>query len=247
MKFSSSAAWAETTAMARRNPGLIATVAGVFIFLPYMILAYLLPPPDTSDPSRVLEVIGTYFTSNLHWFLLQGVVAMVGTIAILLLVFSRDISVGGAIGATIPILPFYFLASLVGGLIVGLGFLLLIVPGLYLWGRLAPLGPVVVAENRRNPIDAVTRTFALTRNKGWAIFFYILLVAVAAAILFAVVGALVGMILVLILGQNLGGLLATIVGAAFDAALAVLLTLVGAGIYRQLGGDRATEAASTFE
>lgn len=247
MKFSSSAAWAETTAMARRNPGLIATVAGVFIFLPYLLLAYLLPPPEPGDPSLILAAMRDYFAANFHWYLLQGVVAMIGAVAILLLIFSRDISVGGAIGAALWLLPFYFLASFLSGAMVVLGLLLLIVPGLYLWGRLAPLGPVIVVENRRNPIDAIARTFALTKDNGWAIFFYVLLVAIAAAILFAVVGGLIGMILVLILGDDVGGLLAMIVGAAFDAALAVVMVLIAAGIYRQLGGDRATEAASAFE
>jgi hypothetical protein len=218
----------------------------VFIFLPNMLVAYLLPPPETQDIGRLVDLLGEYFRSNVHWFILQGLLAMIGTIAILLLLFSRDISVGGAIAAALPILPFYFLASLIGGFIMGIGLVLLIVPGLYLWGRLTPLGPVVVAENRRNPIDAIRRTFEVTKGNGWAIFFYALVVIVAAAIVLGVAGGLVGMILILALGQDLGGLLATIVGAALDAALAVLVTLLGAGVYRYLTG-RAGDAASAFE
>src|SRR4051794_12206028 len=112
MKLSYSAVWDDTAAMLRAHGSLVAALAGGFLFLPGLLLAVLLPHPTTADPSRALEVLRDYYTGNAPWLLLGSLVSMVGTIAILkLLLGPRGTSVGGAIVAALPILPFYFLAA----------------------------------------------------------------------------------------------------------------------------------------
>jgi len=238
MKFSYTAVWDDTTAMLRAHGSLIAALAGVFLFLPGLLLAVLLPHPTTTDASRAFEVLRDYYVANALWLFLGGLVSMAGTIAILkLLLGPRGTSVGGAIAAAVPILPFYFLAAFLANLALLVGFLLLIVPGLYLFGRLAPLGAVVVAENRRNPIDAIARCFALTKGRGWAVLGFVLLVAVAGIVTTMVADGLLGVLLILLAGKSLGAFLSSIVNAATGAAFSALFAVLFAALYRRLAEE----------
>jgi hypothetical protein len=245
MNFSYSAVWEDMLGLLKANSTIIIALAGVFMLLPALLVAYLLPMPETADISRMWMLMGEYFSANWHWLLLESLVSMIGGIAILLLVLDRGgTTVGGAIAAAVALLPFYFIAALLAGFIIGFGFVLLILPGLYLFGRLAPLGPVVVAERRRNPIDALQRTFAITKGNGWAVLGLVLLIGIAAVIAMFVVNMILGLIFILVAGQELGRLLTMIVEAATGAALGTLLILLYAAIYRALSGRGAAAAAS---
>ncbi|HEX8449202.1 MAG TPA: hypothetical protein VF652_06385 [Allosphingosinicella sp.] len=244
MKLSYSAVWADVTALLRSHASLIATVAGVFIFLPGLLAAYFLPQPEARDLSEMGRLWTEYASANWHWLLLSRLVSMVGEIAILLLLFSRGISVGGAIAAAFALLLSYFAASVIGNLAIGLGFLLLIAPGLYLLGRLGPLGSVLVAETHRNPIEALRRCWALTAGHGWAILGLVLIVAVAAAIVVGVATTLLGIVFILAAGQEIGQLLVLIVRTAGNAAMMTLLLVLSAAIYRRLSaGNTGAPAA----
>ncbi|HYE28378.1 MAG TPA: hypothetical protein VEA61_09115 [Allosphingosinicella sp.] len=245
MKFSYSAVWADVMGLLRAHASLIATVAGVFIFLPGLLVAHFLPQPQTEDMARIGELWIEYLDANWPWMLLNSLANMVGAIAILRLIFVRGITVGGAIaGAASLLLIAYFLTSLLSSLAIALGFVLLIVPGLYLIGRLGPATVVVVAEERLNPIDAIARCFALTKGHGWAVLGLILIVAVAAAIVIAVATTLLGILFVLVAGQELGATLVLIVKTAGNAALVTLILLLNAAIYRQLSGRESAASAA---
>lgn len=246
MKLSYSAVWADVTALLRSHASLIATVAGVFIFLPALLIAYFLPQPEgATSVDRLVQLWGEYMSANWHWLLINRIAVMIGSISILLLLFARGVTVGAAIAAALALLPAYFIASFLGSAAIGLGFMLLIVPGLYLIGRLGPLNAVVVAETHRNPIAALRRCWALTAGQGWAILGLILIVALAATIVVAVASSLLGIVFVLIAGQETGRLLTLIVATAGNAAMVTLLLVLSAAIYRQLseGGTAAAPAA----
>ncbi|MEA3054374.1 MAG: hypothetical protein QOG72_3277 [Sphingomonadales bacterium] len=234
MRFSYSAVWADVMELLRSHFSLVATVAGVFIFLPNLLLGYFVPQPEPAQIGEIGRVMAEYLSLNWHWLLLDNLVNMVGAIAILLLIFSRGITVGGAIAAALAILPFYFATSILSGLLIGIGFVFLIVPGLYLLGRLSPIGALLVAENRRNPLDAIARCFELTKGRGWAVLGLLCLVAVAGAIVVGVAVALLALLFVLALGQDLAALPVLIVKSAGNAALVTLILLLNAAIYRQL-------------
>ena len=245
MKFSYSAVWDDTLALLRGNARLLAAVAGVFLFLPGVLVAVLYPEPQTADVSRILRELLDHYAAIWHWLLLKGLVGMIGTAAMLRLVLAPGTSVAGALMFGVVLVPFYFLLSLISGLIIGLGLLLLIVPGLYLVGRLIPAAPLMVAENRRNPIAAVSRSFEITTGHGWAIFGLVFIVAIVAIIAFGIAGALIGIVLVLAAGQELGTLLATILGSALDACVQTLFLVLYAAIYRAL--TRSDSVAAAFE
>jgi len=245
MNFSYGAVWADTLAMLRSNARLLAAVAGVFLFLPAVLVAVLFPEPQTPDPAQFFRVLMEHYSAIWHWLLLQGLIAMIGGAAMLRLVLKPGTSVGGALTFGVIFLPFYFLASLVSGLIIGVGFLLLIVPGFYLLGRLIPAIPLMVAEDRRNPAEAISRSFEITKGHGWAVFGLLFIVAIVAMIAAGVAIALVGIVLILAAGQELGTLLATILSSALDAGVQTLLLVLYAAIYRGL--TRSDSIAATFE
>ncbi|HEX8239895.1 MAG TPA: hypothetical protein VF574_09175 [Allosphingosinicella sp.] len=247
MTFSYSAVWAEAVALLRRHASLIATVAGVFIFLPGLLAAYFLPQPEPAELAKLGELWIEYASANWPWLLLNVAASMIGAIAILLLLFARDISVGGAIAAALALLPGYFVAILLSNFVIVLGFLLLIVPGAYALGRLGPLNAVLVAEGHRSPVAAIRRCLEVTRGHGWAIAGLLILVALAASIVVAVASNLLGILFVLAAGRDLGQLLVLIVRAAGSAAMAVLLIVLNAAIYRRLGEGRSAAAASAAD
>jgi hypothetical protein len=236
MTFSYSAAWDDTVRMLRAHGSLIGGIAGVFVFLPAVLMSYLLPLPE-QQTARMLEQTTAYFTANLHWFILSQLIEMTGLIAILLLVFrpSQD-TVGGAIGRAFRVLPLYFLAVFLSRVVIGAGLFFLMIPGLYLFGRLALVPIVVVAEEKRNPIDAMQRSFALTRGRGWAILGLFLVVVIAGFVCVLAVTAVVG--LVLLLFGEVGKLLQLILNSALTSVLRIVLLLLGAAVYRQIAPDR---------
>lgn len=243
MKFSYSEVWTDVVALARTHGTLIGAVAGVFIFLPALLIGYLLPTPEAAGFNQMLQRLQEYAGANWHWLLLQSLVAMVGTIAIFRLIFARaGITVGAAIAAAVALLPTYFAASVLSGLAIGIGSLLLIVPGLYLIGRLSPLGAVIVAEEQRNPITALSRTWDLTKGRGWAVLGLVLVVLLAALVVVGVLNALLGVIVILIAGRELGTLLMLIVSTATSTGMTVLSILLYAAIYRRLSPAQSAAA-----
>jgi hypothetical protein len=244
MKFSYTAAWQEALAILRAHGSTIAAVAGVFLFLPALLIGHLLPRPEAQDMGRLIELMREYGARNWPWLLLEGLVNMVGILAILRLAFPRgNPTVGGVIAAAASLVPFYFLANLLSSLMIGIGLVLLIVPGLYLIGRLAPVGPIIVAEERRNPIDAIRRSFALTRGNGFAIAGLVIVVVIAAAIAMGAANAILGIVFMLVAGEDLGRFLVLVLSSATGAVFAALLTLLYAGIYRRLTAAESAAAA----
>lgn len=245
MKFSYSAVWNDTMQLTRQHLPLLVAIAGVFIFLPSLVVAVFMPPPQpqSGDPGRVFQIMMDYYRAAAPWLLLGGVIAMVGTAAMLRLVFARDSTVGAALAFGLMLLPFYFLLQLLVGLIVGVGFILLIVPGLYLIGRIAPAPALMVAEKRRNPLDAISRSFAITKGHGWAVFGLVFIVGVVGGITVSVADTLFGIIFILAAGRDLGTLLTAIVSCALSAAFATLIVMLYAAIYRALSAPDSVAAA----
>lgn len=237
MTFSYNAVWEDTGRLLRTHGALLAAIAGVFVFLPTLLVGHLFPPPEAPqgmDLNEYFRIFALYFKKNLIWFVLQSFVVMIGTAAMLRLVLAPRVTVAGAIGYGLVLLPAYSILALMTNIIVFVGLLLFIVPGLYLWGRVLPAGPAMVAEDRRNPVDALKRGFAISAGKGWAIVGLVLLVMIPGGILGWVIQLLTGIVLILAAGQELGMLLTAIVYCALSAALSTVLTMLSAAIYRAL-------------
>jgi hypothetical protein len=244
MKFSYSEVWNDTVALLRANGAIVVALAGVFLFLPNLAMSHFLPPPTTERPDEVLQLWIEYLNANWHWLLLGRLVTMAGTIALLLLFLDpRGRSVGALIVAAIMILPFFFITGVLMQIMIVVGLILLIVPGLYLIGRLLLVAPALVAENIRNPIAAISRSFDLTRGNGWAVLGLFLLVAVAGLVIVAVIGLLLGILFIAVAGHDFGVLLTQIVQAIGQAAFGAVVTALVAALYRQLASGAKASAS----
>lgn len=235
--FSYSRVWDDTLRMLRANAGLLSAIAGVFLFLPAVLVAHFVAPPEGgTTPAEMIELMISWWQSNAHWMLLSALVNMVGLIAIYLLLLGEPrMTVGGAVAAALPILPFYIVLTLVLNLSLAAAFLLFVIPFIYLLGRLSLASPVLVAEMRRSPFSALERSWALSRGLGWQIALLVVLVYITALVINVAVSSALGVVIVLLLGsEGVGGLLLAIVGAILSAATTLVATVLLAAIYRAL-------------
>lgn len=246
MRISYSGIWEDTMRLIRVHAHLAGALAGVFLFLPALLIGHFAPMPEVTDPNQVVRVVTEHFRANVHWVILSAILSAAGTLSILFLIFRAGAtSVGAAIAAAFGLLLPYFLAVVLTGIPIAIGFLLFVVPGLYLMARFLPIGPVMVAENERNPLGGIRRTWALTKGHGWAILGLFLLIFVAGLVLMSVVGGIIGLVLHLALPEGLAKFMAMIVSTATSTALQVVMIFVYAAIYRALTSRR--EAAGSVQ
>ncbi|QJR37703.1 hypothetical protein [Gemmatimonas groenlandica] len=82
--------------------------------------------------------------------------------------------VGRTVAAVLPLVPMLIMGALLTMLMVVPGLILLIVPGVYLAIRLFALSQIIVLE-KMGPVDAVTRSFELTKGRAGPVFLTLLL------------------------------------------------------------------------
>lgn len=244
MAFSYSAVWDSTLGLLRSNGSLLLAIAGVFLFLPGLLTAYFIPPPEQAENfGEMMVQLSGYVRETWHWALLANIANMVGALSIyLLLLRPEGRTVGGIIAGSLTYLPSYFLLSILVAIVVGLGLVLLIAPGIYLVGRLAVAGAVMVAEHRLNPLAAFGGSFERTRGRGWAVAGLIVLVAIGGTILILAVETVLGSVFLLLGGrEGLGKLLVAILESGLNAAFSVVLFALLAATYRELVGEDPTK------
>lgn len=148
----------------RRHFGALATVALVCTGTPLLLRLFL-------------EASGGLFTS-LTLFLLYivglVVLSLVATGATVFIVaesyLGRPISAREALARATPYLGRILVCSLLMSLAVGVGFLLLVVPGVILAVGLVLAVPAVVLEPSTSATGALARSWDLTRGSRWRIF-----------------------------------------------------------------------------
>src|SRR4029079_5628063 len=99
----------------------------------------------------------------------------------------RDSSIGDLVRGVEPVLGPLVLVSLIFGVSVAIGFVLLIIPGLILMTIWAVVAPVTVLE-RPGVLAAFGRSQDLVRGNGWNVFGVIVLVYIAVVIASLLVG-----------------------------------------------------------
>lgn len=148
----------------RRHFAALATVALICTGVPLVLRLFL-------------EAAGGIF-SNLTLGLLYGisllVLNLVATGATVFIVsesyLGRPISAREALDRATPYIGRILVCSLLLALVVGLGFLLLIIPGIMLAVGLALAIPAVILEPRSSASAALSRSWELTRGARWRIF-----------------------------------------------------------------------------
>jgi hypothetical protein len=101
----------------------------------------------------------------------------------------RDSTVGDLIDATWPVVLPLIGVGILAGIAIGIGFLLLIIPGLILLTIWAVIAPVIVVEHS-GVMDSFGRSRELVRGNGWPVFGVIFVVFLISGIVAAILGAI---------------------------------------------------------
>ena len=113
--------------------------------------------------------------------------------------------------------------GIVAGIAIGIGFVLLIVPGLFLMTIWALAAPVVVIE-RKGVMDALDRSRKLVRGHGWQVFAVIVVLLLINIVLGGVVQAILTSLSDDVLGFALSSLLTSVLIGPLSALAAAVLT-----------------------
>lgn len=153
----------------------------------------------------------------------------------------RDMGAGELLNSAGPFVLPLIGAGILSGLAIGIGFLLLVVPGLILLTIWSVIAPVIVIE-RSGVIAAFGRSRELVRGNGWNVFGVIVcvfLIAFAAGIVLGLIGAA-------IVNGAAGRIIFNIIASTLTAPLSALAAAV---IYYRLiaieGGAPAQPAPGT--
>lgn len=239
-KFDMSAAWEDCLQLMRAHSALTLAIAAVFLFLPTLAFAWFGPipaePPKGADLEQIMTLVRENFRQELPGRVVAALVGLVGSVAILRLWLARgSTSVGEALTLALTLFPTMLAAQLLASIALFGGLVLLILPGLYLAGRLALVSPVIADRGTRNPFEALRTSWDLTRNNGWAIFFFILLVTIVIAIAGVIVGSIV--MAVVGNGEGVARIVNGFVEAGFSAIASFASLAIAAAAYRQLAAS----------
>lgn len=222
----------------RAHKEAILAIWGALLFMPGWAVKYLAGDIDFSTAKSMVDfatVVSLYFSQ--HWYILLpgNLVTTFGALAIYALLVRHDLpTIGAVMRFAIYAFPLYFAVQLTRNLSIMLGFYLLLIPGLYLMGRLAPLSPLYASGQRTGYVNLFKKCWALSRGAGWSIFFFLLIIMVISFIILLVAQLILGIAVQLLSGGTGLPLLAAALAAAVDALLYLALMLAITAIFRQL-------------
>jgi hypothetical protein len=134
---------------------------------------------------------------------------------------GTQLSAARTIRAVLPDLVPVAVASLVAGIAIWIGLLIVVVPGLYLLTIWAVVMPVIVIE-RSGPFAAFGRSHQLVRGHGWQVFGTLVLLF----LILIVLGLALGNFFVALPDAVRGGLGNIILGTLVAPYIAVAVTLM---------------------
>ncbi len=186
-----------------------------FLVAPFTLLVSVAtglfgPPPPAGLDSMT--------TAQLTWhILLPGLVGAVAQLAVSALLLAPGATPREALSRAVALWPSFILSNMLISLPVALGFLLLILPGIWLFARLAFLPGAILAARGGSPVDAVRASWEMSADDGLQLALFILIG------LFAVIG--IGLI-----GESLGAAIDSVLRLAGLPSLGRFLHLLVPGI-----------------
>jgi hypothetical protein len=201
----------EVFAIYRENAGTLIPIA-FWLFLAVAIVQGI------ADGSLLLVLIGAILSLVASVIYEGMVVSLVRDVQD----GRRDLSAGELYRSATPVLGTLLGASILFGIAVGIGFVLLIIPGLILLTIWSVIAPAIVIE-KRGAIEAFGRSRELVKGYGWPVFGVVICAAlitfVVSIILLSIAAAIAdGPILRIVLG-----VLASTVTAPVTALVAGVL------------------------
>lgn len=219
----------------RRYPAQVFGVAAVFAILTGMV-SYLThqPPPEQLPPdasreevrqffSELISQVGLSLTASVFQALASAILAGILTTIVGRAVLGRPVGLGEAVAEVGPRLPALIVLSLLTSLIVAVGFLLCVAPGIWLM-VLFSLSTSALVMERLSIGRALGRSKDLISGHWWRTF-GILLVTLLMAFLVALVFVIPGEISQNPVYTALGASITMLVVAPFALVVVVLLYL----------------------
>jgi hypothetical protein len=202
--------------------------------------------PTTETTTIAGQTISTTATRSFGTFVLASLIA--AAIAVIISAALQAALVRGAalatVGDPVDVEASYqygfrrfgsvFWISLLVGLIVAVGFLLLIIPGVIFLTMLAVAIPALIVENQRGT-EALGRSWNLVKGHFWHVLGTIVVAAIITGVISAIFGAIGGSNWFL---QWIFGSIGTIVTAPYSALIAILLYVDLRARTEGLTGDR---------
>ena len=214
-------------AVYRDQFGLLAPAA-LIVFLPLAILNGLI----LSGRSGVLGALLIAAVGVVGNFWYQGMVVEATRD---IMDGRRDHTIGSLFASVTPVLGALIAAGLLAGIGIGIGFLLLVVPGLFLLTIWAVLAPVIVVE-RPGVFPAFERSRRLVKGHGWQVFSVIVILFVLQLVLGGVIMGITTAIDDSFVSYAIGDVIARVL-------IAPLTALAAAVMYFELvGGAEETTA-----
>ena len=161
--------------------------------------------------ASALAIIATY------WY--QG---MVVEAARDILDGRRDQTIGSLFSSVTPVLAALIGAGILAGIGIGIGFLLLIVPGLFLLTIWAVIAPVIVLE-RAGIFDSFGRSRQLVKGHGWQVFGVIVVLFLIFFVIRILISALVSGISDTFLGFALADVIVNVLTVPISALAASVI------------------------
>ncbi len=143
---------------------------------------------------------------------------------------GREHSVGELFESVKPVIVPLIFTGILAGLFIGLGFVALIVPGLFVMTHLAVVAAVVVVE-RISYIDAMKRSWEMVKGNAWTVFAILIVMMIVLGIARSILGAVGSGA-----GNEVGQALMQLVANVF---LGPFLAIAAAVMYFSLGGSTA--------
>jgi hypothetical protein len=209
----------------KRHAGTL-ILAGVVVYVIAGVVQAILQDTD----SAILGLLGSLVSLVAGALFTGFVVSLVADVRD----GRRDFTAGELLSKSSHVIWPLIAFSILFGLGVGIGLILLIVPGLYLLTIWSVGAPAIVVE-RVGIFEAFGRSHELVRGNGWTVFGAIAVVWLALLV-FGFVAAALGFAIQ-------GFALALILGTIFYIFVAPVAALVASVLFFELGGGGAPPAA----
>lgn len=223
--------WQDMVAALRPVFWTLFAIAAPFTLLVDMVVSLYGPAPPTT-----MEELQRFTT--LLVVLVPALIAAVAQLAVARSIVRPGEAPRTALVAALAAWPALVGAILLTALPTGLGFLLLVIPGLYLTARLFLMVPIAAVE-RLGVVPMIRRSWDLTRDCGWTIALLLvlgILFTLGASALATGLGAAIASVLTLMGMKSAGGFAAALLPALLATVVAMASATAAAVVYRRLAG-----------
>ncbi|MEJ0100305.1 MAG: hypothetical protein WDO12_11475 [Pseudomonadota bacterium] len=242
---------------------LLSALVSVFItvWLQLRLLALASAAAASGNTASTVAAATAVFSSPSIWIAYLALIAVALAVNLMITMTINEVAAGRGSNALsnlksgFTLLPGAVLVTIVLIVPVIVGFILLVVPGIYLIGRWC-LWAAAYTEQRGRAFEALGRSWALVGGNWWRTFIVLSVIGVVAAVVLFVIGAVWGYIAAaiglapatrVIVQQALQGFTSVVYTPAFAAAIVAIyqdlkLRKGGADIEARLGGIEAPQA-----